>query len=263
MKNSYKVLFTVLFTTIIAGSLQALPLKYSQNKSNKIVGGIESSIIEHPYVVSLQNSRGHYCGGSLVAPNFVLSAGHCVDFIAPMDMKVVIGSQSNSASASTAEVHKVVKHTTHPEFVNTWSEISHDYALIELETPSAFTPVDMIAFGEDPFVVSADGNSTTLGWGTTSESGSLAKTLMQVTVPLVNTEECLKAYPGEIDESMICAGLKEGGKDSCQGDSGGPLVVNDTDNAGVLVELFLGVLVVHVLTSTVFTHVLLSQQRLD
>lgn len=234
MKNINKVLVTVLFSTVVAG-LQALPLKYSHNKSNKIVGGVESDITQHPYVVSLQNSRGHYCGGSLVAPNFVLSAGHCVDFIEPKDMKIVIGSQSNSASASTAEVHKVVKVTTHPEFVNTWSEISHDYAVIELETESAFAPVSMVGFGEDPFSVSADGNSTTLGWGTLREGGSLATTLMEVTIPLVTTEECLVAYPGDINDSMICAGLKEGGKDSCQGDSGGPLVVNNADNVEVLV----------------------------
>lgn len=235
MKKLTKVLFTVLSTSIIASSLQALPLKYSQNKSNKIVGGVVSDITKHPYIVSLQNARGHYCGGSLIAPNFVLSAGHCVDFIAPKDMKIVIGSQTNSASASTAEVHKVVRVVTHPEFVNTWSEISHDYAVIELETASVHTPVDMIDLTESAFDLAVDGNSIVMGWGTLREGGSLATTLMEVTVPLVTTEECLSAYPGEINDSMICAGLKEGGKDSCQGDSGGPLVVTNADNVEVLV----------------------------
>lgn len=244
MKNLNKVLITGLFSSIIAGSLNALPLKYSQDKemkSNKIVGGIESDIKKHPYVVSLQRANGgHYCGGSLVAPNFVLSAGHCVDFIAPKDMKIVIGSQNNSASASTAEVHKVVKVTTHPEFVNTWSEISHDYAVIELATSSKFAPIDMIDMEEDAFVLGG-GNSTTMGWGTTSEGGSLARTLMEVTVPLVTTEKCLTAYPGEINDSMICAGLDEGGKDSCQGDSGGPLVVSTLNDANQTVEILVGV----------------------
>lgn len=245
MKNINKVLLTGLVSTVIASSLNALPLKYSHNKnnkSNKIVGGIVSDITKHPYVVSLQRANGgHYCGGSLIAPNFVLSAGHCVDFIQPKDMKIVIGSQSNQASASTAEVHKVVNVTTHPEFVNTWSKISHDYAVIELATESKFAPIDMIDFDQDPFSLTTDGASTTLGWGTTSEGGSLAKTLMEVTIPLVTTEKCLTAYPDEINDSMICAGLDEGGKDSCQGDSGGPLIVQTLNDAQENVQILVGV----------------------
>ena len=47
--------------------------------------------------------------------------------------------------------------------------------------------------------------------------------LMQVDVPIVPQSQCKQAY-SSIHDSMICAGLSEGGKDSCQGDSGGPLV---------------------------------------
>ena len=56
---------------------------------------------------------------------------------------------------------------------------------------------------------------------------------MKVEVPLVPFERCNQAYGGGITDTMICAGLKNGGKDSCQGDSGGPLVVVDAN--GVLV----------------------------
>merc|ERR1712189_154770 len=63
------------------------------------------------------------------------------------------------------------------------------------------------------------------GWGTTSEGGSLGKTLMKVTVPVVSDDDCRDAYGvSEIADSMICAGLEQGGKDSCQGDSGGPFM---------------------------------------
>ena len=47
---------------------------------------------------------------------------------------------------------------------------------------------------------------------------------MQASLPLVSKRRCENAYPGEIDDSMLCAGLDEGGIDTCQGDSGGPLV---------------------------------------
>ena len=47
---------------------------------------------------------------------------------------------------------------------------------------------------------------------------------MQARVPLVSKQRCQSAFPGEIDNTMLCAGLDEGGVDTCQGDSGGPLV---------------------------------------
>ena len=65
---------------------------------------------------------------------------------------------------------------------------------------------------------------TVSGWGTTSEGGSLARVLMKVEVPVVSDEDCRDAYgQSDITDSMICAGLPEGGRDWCQGDSGGPL----------------------------------------
>merc|ERR1712215_500897 len=55
--------------------------------------------------------------------------------------------------------------------------------------------------------------------------GSLGKVLMKVTVPVVSDDDCRGAYGvSEIADSMICAGLAQGGKDSCQGDSGGPFM---------------------------------------
>ena len=62
------------------------------------------------------------------------------------------------------------------------------------------------------------------GWGHLSFWGSSPNTLMQASLPLVSKQRCQNAYPGEIDDSMLCAGLDEGGIDTCQGDSGGPLV---------------------------------------
>merc|ERR1711982_195238 len=64
---------------------------------------------------------------------------------------------------------------------------------------------------------------TVSGWGTTTEGGSLARVLQKVDVPVVSDEHCRDSYgQDDITDSMICAGLDQGGKDSCQGDSGGP-----------------------------------------
>ena len=47
---------------------------------------------------------------------------------------------------------------------------------------------------------------------------------MQASVPLVSKQRCERSYPKLIHDSMLCAGLDQGGVDACQGDSGGPLV---------------------------------------
>jgi len=62
------------------------------------------------------------------------------------------------------------------------------------------------------------------GWGTLSSGGSSPRVLMQASVPLVSKQRCLRGYPRQIHDSMLCAGYDQGGVDSCQGDSGGPLV---------------------------------------
>merc|ERR1711981_266560 len=68
------------------------------------------------------------------------------------------------------------------------------------------------------------------GWGTLSSGGSSPSALQWVAVPTVTNDQCNQAYNG-ITDSMICAGLPEGGKDSCQGDSGGPFVCRDNGKA--------------------------------
>ncbi|XP_008579820.1 PREDICTED: kallikrein-13-like [Galeopterus variegatus] len=60
------------------------------------------------------------------------------------------------------------------------------------------------------------------------ETVSYPKTLQCANIQLRSDEECRQVYPGKITPNMLCAGSKEGGKDSCEGDSGGPLVCNGT-----------------------------------
>ena len=62
------------------------------------------------------------------------------------------------------------------------------------------------------------------GWGRLASGGATPNILQQVQVPVVSRARCDNAYPGKIHDSMICAGLDQGGIDSCQGDSGGPMV---------------------------------------
>ena len=62
------------------------------------------------------------------------------------------------------------------------------------------------------------------GWGRLASGGATPDYLQQASVPIASRARCDRAYPGKIGDSMICAGLDQGGIDSCQGDSGGPMV---------------------------------------
>ncbi|XP_072044563.1 trypsin-1-like [Amphiura filiformis] len=108
------------------------------------------------------------------------------------------------------------------------SNYDWDMAIMKLERPFEITDyVRTVCVPqkaqEDDF--RAGKPVTTTGWGTTSEGGLQNPYLFEVTVPVVDQQECIhNYYPEPITDDMICAGLPEGGKDACQGDSGGPLV---------------------------------------
>ena len=58
------------------------------------------------------------------------------------------------------------------------------------------------------------------GWGTTQYSGTASDVLLEVFLPMMSLAECKKTYSSSpshvVTDSHLCAGYKEGGKDSCQ-----------------------------------------------
>ena len=100
-------------------------------------------------------------------------------------------------------------------------------SVLQLSQPLTFNDyVQPIALPEAGHA--ASGECIVSGWGTTSEGGNTPTVLMKVSVPIVSDAECRDAYgESEIEDSMICAGLPEGGKDSCQGNSGGHFIAGE------------------------------------
>lgn len=186
-----------------------------------VVGGQDADIADHPFAVALVTLDGQqFCGGSLVAPNKVLTAAHCTDGSQPEEINVVSGR--TELSSQEGAVTAVTDIWVHPQYQTPTA--GYDVSVLTLESSVEQSPIELA--GPDDPGYQPGGEATVLGWGLTSEGGSPSDHLQRATVPVVSDSDCSDAYQEYSPDSMVCAGYPEGGVDACQGDSGGPLVVD-------------------------------------
>ncbi|XP_043114106.1 transmembrane protease serine 13a isoform X2 [Puntigrus tetrazona] len=209
-----------------------------QQTASRIIGGSASQIGQWPWQVSLHYGGSHVCGGSLVAPDFVVSAAHC--FQGAMknsaNWRVYVGTISQSALQIPYLVTKIIVNENYSSNNN-----DYDVTLLKLSSPVTFSSiVQPVCFPTFDQTFSDGSECLTSGFGTTQEGSAHASTiLMDVKVNIINTQLCnsSQVYRGAITKNMICAGDMNGGRDSCQGDSGGPLVCKRDDDRWYLVGI--------------------------
>lgn len=195
-----------------------------------IIGGSEATPGAWPWQVALVNSRysndlsGQFCGGALIAPEWVLTAAHCASPNMSTYVQAVLGK--HKLSVQDGEHISITDVIIHPEYNGQIG--SADLALLRLREPSTRTvlPLDLAVDGN---VEARALQAMVIGWGQTEQG--VANVLRQVTLPFFSHKRCQSIYTdfsgsvSSVTDGMVCAGYENGGKSACFGDSGGPLMI--------------------------------------
>ena len=209
----------------------------------RIVGGRPAQPGAFPWMVALLNAaepdpfQAQFCGGSLVAPEWVLTAAHC--FFDPrgepdvdvQSLDLLLGTTVLQIGAG--QRIRAAQIVIHPNYdPRRGTEGGNDIALVRLSRPVTLPTLPLVQPNQTS--LTAPGTfATILGWGATfpraldQEPSGFALDLQQAEVPIVANEVCNapQSYNGTILDTMLCAGFPQGGVDTCQADSGGPLLV--------------------------------------
>lgn len=209
-------------------------LWFCNGKRNLIINGNEAVRGRFPYMASLANNRRHQCGGTLIAPDIVLTAAHCGGFFEEIQL-----GRHDLLRDTVYESYVIQDTAVHPRFFlheHVSNDIDHfDFMLIKIYGESGRLPVRLNRNQRlptnlgDPLVV--------IGWGTTQASVDAATDLLrEVTIDYIPNERCQEIV-GTTERGIrvnlaervtgvtLCAADFDEGQDSCQGDSGGPILI--------------------------------------
>lgn len=194
-----------------------------QEREPRIVGGNPVQADKYPYFARVDNAKSGargICGASLVAPDIVLTAGHCLN----RELKVVVNGYNRSRKKlKTQRNRRVSAARRHPQYNGTTWE--NDYLLLKMRTK---VDMDPIPLNFNASIPQTGDNLIAIGMGRQTEAGNLSFTIRDVTIPAADQKACADAYqqlepPRQVvNKNMFCAGTIE--KSPCKGDSGGPLL---------------------------------------
>ena len=151
--------------------------------SPRIVGGQQAPLGSVPHQVSLQyGSSGHFCGGSIISADIIISAAHCCSYSTP---DAIVAGLNNldqpEEGAQTVEADEIVIHPNYTE-----ATLINDICIVRLRKPLKLGNESRTAtIPLPPSGYSASGKANVTGWGNIQEGGPSSAALMTVQVPII------------------------------------------------------------------------------
>lgn len=188
----------------------SLPLACKLENTFNIIGGTRSKTTGDVVssTVSINDNSGSFCTGTIIGPQHIVTAAHCLTETSAAQVRIGFGSDGVSSSAI-----KVVNILAHPKFSNGLgdNQANYDIGIIAFEgsLPDGYRPANIAS----PNLNTTGDDKIIAGYGITSDSDKSNFSLNQVIAKIA------KFYPQykELD-------LEEGtGRGTCNGDSGGPI----------------------------------------
>ncbi|XP_065368217.1 trypsin-like [Calliphora vicina] len=214
--------FVTIFTLVSCGLFTGTT---ADILDGRIVNGVDTTIQAYPYQVSLQTNDGfHFCGGSIISEDIIVTAAHCMQSYKASQFKVRLGSTEYNNGGELVAVKAFKYH----EGYNPTTMVN-DVAVIKMATPvRESSKIRYIKLAEK--APSTGTTAAVTGWGSKCFLLCITapKILQVVEVDIVDQQQCASSeynYGDKIKETMLCAYAVK--KDACQGDSGGPLVANN------------------------------------
>jgi secreted trypsin-like serine protease len=222
---------SVLALGISGPAFAAAPAALS-DVSATIVGGQEATIADAPWQVALISAsasdeyNGQFCGGSLIATQWVATAAHCVvsnGSTSPASSLKILAGQATLSQVSNSRAVSVSNIYVHPLYSS--AADTDDIALIKLTTPLTLVAGSIQKIDLPTSAPALGGPALITGWGSLAfGSNNYPTVLRKATVDILADATCNASYsPGYNATKMLCAGSPALDRDTCQGDSGGPL----------------------------------------
>eukprot|EP00794_Sanderia_malayensis_P000456 gene456-1098_t len=202
----------------------------------RIIGGRLAGAGAHPWIAMLWSHKDKklFCGGSLIADQWVLTAAHCIPATRSDigDIRVKFGKTNTKRVEPHEQIKQVIKLYRHSNFNP--STFDSDVALLKLDSPVTITdyviPICLPYEDDDFKLLKTDASVMLSGWGSKNlrqvEKQKFSRKLLEVEVPVADTIDCKRKMTSPITGNMFCAGAEARG-DSCKGDSGGPVTIRN------------------------------------